>query len=471
MKVSTKQRFVNLGMFLVCVLAVFFSGWRYQESGGENAYNQARVLLAPVMRELEVGKQLDEIGEIQKLMQTDKDVSLFLLNLSGVVTAEQNSEYQVGETLNLSEMIQTDHSFYEKNPDRVKVTFPIEQEGSVTGFAIFLLQKEMVVEKSKWEELLFVFEPVLAGFVLCLILIIFRTERLRIRFVGPMEEIARSAKAIVQGNYDMAVVKNHSTKVLGSVTDQYVYAFELMRDELKVKEERENKLKRAQKELMSCISHDLKTPLSSIKAYGEGIRDGLARDEETRKEYVDTILKKTEVMDKMIKDLLDQTNAEINELSIQKKEQYAQAYLDKTFKELAVLAKQQKVSCEYENKVPDLLVSIDEGRITQVLYNLVENAIKYMDKEERKLKLLAEYSEGQQMLVVTVSDNGPGIAVSDMPFVFDKFYRAEKSRNMSIPGAGLGLSICKYIVQAHGGELKLSSKTGEGCQFTFTLMV
>ena len=75
------------------------------------------------------------------------------------------------------------------------------------------------------------------------------------------------------------------------------------------------------------------------------------------------------------------------------------------------------------------------------------------------------------MILVSVSDNGPGIGISDIPFVFDKFYRAEKSRSMRIPGAGLGLSICKYIVEAHGGEIYLDSKTGEGCTFTFTLLV
>ena len=464
MKIRMRQALFNVFLSVVCIFLILLSVFFYCNDHMESSYNRARLLLGE-----DIAALCDVLSGDAKTAEVKE--TCYVLDLTGTVRFEFGSDYAVGEQLNVSEAIQTDNSFYEENKDMVKVTFPLERDGSVAGFAVFLLDKELVLEKSRAEQVIHVFSPLLAAVLLLFIVILYRTRYLTCHFIQPMEEISASAKEIVKGNFDRVVVKNHSLKVLGSVTDEYVYAFELMRDELQTREQREKKLKRLQKEMMSCISHDLKTPISTIRAYSEGIRDGLAADEATREEYVATIIYKTEVMSKMIKDLLDQTNAEINELSIEKKERYAEAYFDKIIRELTILTKQKGIAFCGENRVPDLLVSMDEERITQVIYNLVENSIKYMDKPQKEIRFLAEYDKMREVLLVTVADNGPGIGMADIPFVFDKFYRAEKSRNMSIPGAGLGLSICKYIVEAHGGEITIESKTKDGCTVTFTILV
>lgn len=463
MKVHKKQCFLNLLLIFIGCALMILSFYRYDTYASENYYNKARVLLS------EERSKLNE-GEVRAFEPTFA-VDYYLLDLSGTVIKEQGSGYKIGQKVNLTETLQTDSSYYKTNKDKIKVTFPIEKEGNTVGFAVFLMEQDVVAGQTKIERLCYVFSPIFVMFLLFIGVFIYRTEYLRRHLLHPMEEISRSADAIVKGNYDLAVVKNHSKKVRGSTEDAFVYAFEKMRDELKHKSLQEAKLKRMQKEMISCISHDLRTPIATIKAYGSGICDGVARDRETVQEYAHTILKKADVMEKMIKELLDQSNAELNELSIQKREQYAYAYFAQVIAEIEIVAKQQNVQFEAKNEVPDLLFFIDEGRITQVIYNLVENAMKYMDKEEKKLCFQTSYDAKRQMILVSVSDNGPGIGISDIPFVFDKFYRAEKSRSMRIPGAGLGLSICKYIVEAHGGEIYLDSKTGEGCTFTFTLLV
>lgn len=461
-KVQKKQRIENVLVCMGCLLLLLLSLNRYMEEKPESYYNKARILLSEELKVLEEAKNIEE---------TELAESYYVLDLTGTVIEEHASEYKIGQKLNITEAVQIDNSYYQENKNKVKVTFPIQKQGNVTGFAIFLLDKSQVTQKSQTEQILYVFFPIILLVLLCILLFICRTEYLNRHFVKPMEEISQSAKAIIKGNYELAVVKNYSRKVRGSVTDEFIYAFEQMRDELKAKEEKEQQLKRMEKEMISCISHDLRTPISTIKAYGEGIRDGLAEEKSVRQEYADTIIKKAEVMECMIKELLDQTNAEMNELSIQKKERYIEAYLDKIIREISILAKQKNFQFSAENHVPDMLVMMDAERITQVIYNIVENAIKYMDKPEKKIYFRTGYDKKKQVVSISIADNGPGISITDIPFVFDKFYRAEKSRSMSIPGAGLGLSICKYIVEAHGGEIFLDSKTGEGCTFTITLLV
>ncbi len=116
----------------------------------------------------------------------------------------------------------------------------------------------------------------------------------------------------------------------------------------------------------------------------------------------------------------------------------------------------------------NLIVTIDPKRITEVIYNLIENSMKYMDNKKGRIIIEAEYVE--KHILIKVIDNGPGISADDIPYVFDKFYRAEKSRSSSIPGSGLGLSICKYIINEHGGEIYCKSSNRNGCEIGFTIV-
>lgn len=114
-----------------------------------------------------------------------------------------------------------------------------------------------------------------------------------------------------------------------------------------------------------------------------------------------------------------------------------------------------------------MIVQMDVKRITEVLYNLIENSLKYIGEENGEIHLSAQITRGVPSF--HVKDNGVGIGAEDIPYVFDKFYRAEKSRSSNIPGSGLGLSICKYIVNQHGGEIFCTSTKSKGSEFWFTL--
>jgi signal transduction histidine kinase len=267
----------------------------------------------------------------------------------------------------------------------------------------------------------------------------------------------------------LEVIRTYEKVIGENEIGDLTYSFELMRDELKSKQLREEKLKKSQQELISCISHDLKTPISTIKAYSEGLRDGIAKTQESREDYVRIIIGKTDLLIGMINELLEYSNAQLNQMEINRRELYFYEYFYPVLKELGGLVHQKDIAFSYEIKTPDMLLYIDPKRITEVLYNLVENSIKYTREKDGKIVIKAERE--RDCILIKVIDNGIGISPDDIPYVFDKFYRAEKSRSSSIPGSGLGLSICKYIVNEHGGEIYCKSRHHQGCEIGFTLPV
>jgi signal transduction histidine kinase len=169
----------------------------------------------------------------------------------------------------------------------------------------------------------------------------------------------------------------------------------------------------------------------------------------------------------MINELLEYSNAQLNKLDIIKEEIYFLDFFNPLMIEINVFVKQNGLSFSYEQRLENMLVVIDPKRITEVMYNLVENSIKYIGNKQGKITIEAERQD--KFVLIKVKDNGIGISPDDIPYVFDKFYRAEKSRSTSIPGSGLGLSICKYIINEHGGEIYCKSSNHNGCEIGFTL--
>lgn len=369
--------------------------------------------------------------------------------------------------LNTQEMLQTDKSFSINNKNEIKEGFVLENEGKVNGFVVFLIPEKDILIESNSTRVINIFSPVFIGILISASIVLARTLYFSRRILTPLKEISSSTKGIIAGNYDLEVIRTYEKQIGENEVGDLTYSFELMRDELKAKQIREEVLKKSQQELISCISHDLKTPISTIKAYSEGLRDGIARTPKAQEDYVNIIIGKTDLLIGMINELLEYSNTELNQLEINMKEVYFYEYFIPVMKELEVYVKQKNIDFAYEVNNEDMLVNIDKRRITEVLYNLVENSIKYMKGATGSIVIEAERQNGK--VLIKVKDDGIGISPDDIPYVFDKFYRAEKSRSSSIPGSGLGLSICKYIIEAHGGEVYCKSRHNKGCEFGFTL--
>lgn len=461
------QLILNVLIFLIMGIGILATAEQYSEYREYAFYNNARMLVADQLHELE--GLFGEDGFHDEQIDHEKDtVKLVVADLNGVVLYSEREEYKKGDIVELNEFVQVDQSLFVSSSEMVKMAFVIRSQGKSYGFAAFFMPKEEALGVSSREIAVKIFAPVILAFLLVMVILAWNRHNLRMYVVDPVGEMIVSSRAIIDGNYGIPVVKTKSSKIMNNDIDKLAYQFELMRDELQEKRICEERMRKSQKELISCISHDLKTPITTIRAYGEGIRDGLAREPEKVKSYGETIVNKTEVLTKMITDLIEHSNAELNQLSIVRKEQYIKGFMNQLADELKEVVQHYGMNFYYENHAPDMLLAYDEHRITQVILNLVDNAIKY-GKEGGEIKVLAECDDVNKKYRITVSDNGNGIAAADIPYVFNKFYRGEKSRSSSVPGSGLGLAICKYIVESHEGDLICESRAGKGTSFIIIL--
>lgn len=479
------QLYLGIMMAIVMAIGILIAIRNYQSEDGYAYYNRARTLVADQLQW--INQSYSDGGFEANSYQAngnkeDRLVYPFVVSdRFGKIVYSEKEEYKHLDTVNLNEFIQVDQSLYYNDQENVKVSFVLVKNQSTVGFVAFFVPRKEVVGRDKGEKIVFFFLPILICIGIDVMIYVFYLWYMKQRMVDPVKEMIASSKAIIDGDYSISVVKTKSTKLSSNEIDHLAYQFELMRDELMEKRRREEELNKSQKELISCISHDLKTPISTIKAYGEGLRDGLAKEPEKIQRYAEVIVSKSEVLTKMIHDLLEHSNAELHQLSIEKKEQYFNPYIERVAKELEGLVTYHKMTFHFLNTAPNLLVAFDENRITQVIANLIDNSIKYsqamidipFDSSKRvgTVSLQIKYQAEKHQLLISVRDNGKGIGVTDIPFVFDKFYRGEKSRTTSVSGSGLGLSICKYIVKEHGGEIQCESKLEQGTVFTFTLPV
>lgn len=410
----------------------------------------------------------EQKNEIEQGVYNKGKYPYIVFGLEGKVIYNDTSfQEKLGEFVNVQEMIQSDKSFKVNNKDQLKESFVLEQDNKTTGFVVFLIPEKDVFKDNIYTRIWNVFSPIIFGIIISITIVIFRTVYCNWRILRPLGEIGSSAKAIIKGNYDLEVVRVYEKVISENEVGDLIFSFELMRDELKEKQLREEALKKSQQELISCISHDLKTPISTIKAYSEGLRDGIARTPKLQDDFVKIIISKTDLLIEMINELLEYSNIQLRQMDINREEIYFLDYFIPLINEAEIFVKQKGVSFSYEIKTQDMIVNIDKRRITEVLYNLLENSVKYIGEEKGQIRIEVE-RQGAYVLI-KVKDNGIGISYDDIPYVFNKFYRAEKSRSSSIPGSGLGLSICKYIVEEHGGEIYCKSRQGKGCEFGFTL--
>ena len=226
------------------------------------------------------------------------------------------------------------------------------------------------------------------------------------------------------------------------------------------------RLQQLRRNMVADLAHELRTPLHNILGYFEMLRDGLLQP---TPEIVASIHEEASVLARLVEDLQQLALAESGQLRLVRRPIPAPVLLQQAAAGASVELNEKglEVAVESAPGLPDVVV--DEGRIGQVLRNLVANAVAFTPPGGR-VTLSARYSAGAAPFVeLAVADNGPGIAQEDLPFVFERFYRADKSRTRTSGGAGLGLTIAKQLVAAHGGAIRVESEPGKGACFRFTL--
>lgn len=289
------------------------------------------------------------------------------------------------------------------------------------------------------------------------------TQWIRKGVFSPIDELNVAMKKIKEGNYDYTL----QTDAKGEIGDLY-RNYEDMR--LRLKESVEESVRNEQKnrELISNISHDLKTPITAIKGYVEGIMDGVADTPEKQDKYLRTIYNKANDMQKLINELTTYSNVENNRIPYNFHRINVADYFGDCVEEVGMDLENRNIQLNYSNLVePDTMIIADPEQLKKVINNIIGNSVKYMNKRNGiiDIRILDEVDS----IRVEIEDNGKGIAQKDLSKIFERFYRTDASRNSAQGGSGIGLSIVRKIIEDHGGYIWATSKEGEGTCMHFVM--
>ena len=241
-----------------------------------------------------------------------------------------------------------------------------------------------------------------------------------------------------------------------------------MRKRLKESEDEKEKYDLENRELISNISHDLKTPITTVKGYVEGIMDGVADTPEKMERYIKTIYNKANDMDRLINELTFYSKIDTNRIPYTFNKINVAEYFDDCAEEVCLDLEGRNIRFTYLNQVDkNTMVIADAEQMKRVINNIIGNSIKYMDKPKGQIEL--RILDAGDFIQVELEDNGKGIAVKDLPNIFDRFYRTDASRNSAQGGSGIGLSIVRKIIEDHGGKIWASSKLGKGTTMCFVI--
>jgi signal transduction histidine kinase len=258
-----------------------------------------------------------------------------------------------------------------------------------------------------------------------------------------------NTRVLVQGQDEVAVLAR---------------SFNQMAEQLQAADQKQRELDTMRRDLIAWVSHDLQTPLTSMRAILEAISDGVVDDPETVKRYLNTAQRDVRNLSALIDDLFQMAQLDAGGFPLNKADASLSDLVSDTLESFTELAKGQEITLEGNVDLDVDPVHMDTQAVGRVLNNLIGNALRHTARG-RVSVWVRRSSKGVE---VTVSDTGEGIRAEDIQHIFERFYRGDASRSRSRgTGAGLGLAIARGIVRAHGGDIKVESEVGRGTQFTF----
>jgi signal transduction histidine kinase len=271
------------------------------------------------------------------------------------------------------------------------------------------------------------------------------------RILSPVKALINVSRQYGKGDFSQRV-DNKDKGELGELAN----SFNSMADDLE-------RIQRLRQNMVADIAHELRTPLSNLKGYLEAINDGVIKP---NKATIRSLNEEATALSLLVADLQELSLADAGELKITKQPEDISKLISDTVTNSRpkATAKGLKLAVDLPNQLP--LLNIDAHWIKQVLGNLLDNAIEHTNKGGR---ITVTANEQDKMVSISVSDNGEGIPAEDLPLIFERFYRVDKSRARTTGGSGLGLTIAKRLVEAHGGTITATSEVGKGSCFTFTL--
>lgn len=281
--------------------------------------------------------------------------------------------------------------------------------------------------------------------------------------ITPIKQLQAAADNIRDGNLDFQIGVSGDDEI-----GRLGVSFEEMRKRLrdnateKLSSEAENRV------LISNIAHDLKTPITAVKGYAEGIMDGVANTPEKVDKYVRTIYNKANEMDTLINELTLYSKIDANRIPYNFAKINVEDYFRDCIEEIGLDLESKGIGLAYYNYVDsDVMIIADPEQLRRVINNIISNSIKYMNKAKGFINI--RIKDVGDFIQVEMEDNGRGIAQRDIPYIFDRFYRTDASRNSATGGSGIGLSIVKKIIEDHGGKIWATSKEDTGTTMYFVI--
>ena len=296
-----------------------------------------------------------------------------------------------------------------------------------------------------------VLSPLGISIMVAFILVFFLSRRI----VKPIKDISYAAGELSRGNLDWRVpVKLKNRDEIGELAE----SFNKMAEELKIQDGLRNTF-------IANVSHELRTPLTSIQGFIQGMLDR-AIEEEDRDKYLDIVLVETKRMNTLISNLLSLAKIESGKFPVE----FSEFDINELLRRCVIMFEQRieekHLEVSIQLREEKMMVWADEDRISQVITNLLDNAVKF-SKDGGELKIWTHTIDNK--VYVNIADTGEGIPLEDKPYIFERFYKVDKSHSRNKPGTGIGLSIVKRIIKQHGEKISLQSDEGKGTIFTFTL--
>lgn len=283
--------------------------------------------------------------------------------------------------------------------------------------------------------------------------------------VNPIRKLQAAAENIKEGNLDFTVDTEGAEQ---DEMNELCVTFEEMRRRLKENAEEKIATEKESRDLISNIAHDLKTPITAVKGYAEGIIDGVANTPEKIDKYVRTIYSKANEMDTLINELTLYSKIDTNKIPYNFAKINVEEYFADCIEEIGIDLETRGIGLAYYNYTEkDVVIIADPEQIRRVVNNIVGNSTKYMNKSNGFINV--RIKDVGDFIQVEIEDNGRGIPQKDLPYIFDRFYRGDASRNSATGGSGIGLSIVKKIMEDHGGKIWATSKEDTGTIMYFVI--
>lgn len=273
------------------------------------------------------------------------------------------------------------------------------------------------------------------------------------RFTGPILKINNAALQISKGEFNARVDISYKDEI-GRLGDTINH----MASEL-------SKVESLRKDLIANISHEFRTPLGIIKSYGEGLMDEVYLNDKEKREYINIILDETSRLSLLVNDVLDISKLQSGNMKMEKAPFNIGSLIKRVYDKFKVMCNDKGVNITAQC-ADSIMVSGDEARIEQVMINLLNNSLNHAVTNG---KIDIKMTDKDDTIVIEVIDTGKGIPKEDLPYIFDRFYKADKTGQKSSAGTGLGLAIVKEILNGHSSNYGVESEVGRGTRFYFTL--